>query len=327
YAQAQKKKEKGKDAAAPSEKKAKAIESAAALPAVLWREPTDIATRDLYYGQGGKEQAPQGKFTFVEEDPGGSNPKFEVKDESGQRWKVKLGEESQPETVASRLIWAVGYFTDEDYYLPEMRVEGMPKLKRGQSKVSSDGTVRGARLERHVKGQKTLGNWSWFDNPFNGTKELSGLKVMMGLINNWDLKEVNNKIYLEKDTERRYVVSDLGAAFGKTGNTSSRSKGDLEDYVKSKFIARVNAQSVDFDFHSRPSFLFRVKGDYYKERADMEKIMMNIPRADAKWIGSVLGQLSEKQISDAFRSAGYGPAEVSGYTRKVMERIAELNKL
>jgi len=27
----------------------------------------------------------------------------------GVRWKVKLGKEAQPETSATRLLWAVGY--------------------------------------------------------------------------------------------------------------------------------------------------------------------------------------------------------------------------
>src|SRR5262249_23312323 len=37
-------------------------------PAVLWREPTDIASRNLFYGIGGKEHAPHGAFSFVKED-------------------------------------------------------------------------------------------------------------------------------------------------------------------------------------------------------------------------------------------------------------------
>ena len=164
-------------------------------PRVCGRDRGDIASLNLLYGAGGKEHQPAGKFTFVKEDKQGTSPKFEVVDEQGVRWKVKLGEETKSETAASRLVWAAGYFTDEDYYLPELRVEKMPKLCRGREFVSADGVVRGARLERSVKGQKKTGNWSWFKNPFVGTKELNGLRVMMALINNWDLKEINNAIY------------------------------------------------------------------------------------------------------------------------------------
>lgn len=60
---------------------------------VLWREPTEIASRDLLYGAGGKKHEPKGPFRFVKEDMGGSNPKFVIEDARGAQWKVKLGPE------------------------------------------------------------------------------------------------------------------------------------------------------------------------------------------------------------------------------------------
>ena len=55
---------------------------------------------------------------------------------------------------------------------------------------------------------------------FTGTRELNGLRVMMALINNWDLKDENNAIYREKPVrDQIYEVSDLGASFGTTGRS------------------------------------------------------------------------------------------------------------
>ena len=51
--------------------------------AVLWREPTDIGSRNLFYGAGGSEHQPQGPFVFVEEEKEGTNPKFIVRDARG----------------------------------------------------------------------------------------------------------------------------------------------------------------------------------------------------------------------------------------------------
>src|SRR5258707_15832068 len=62
-------------------------------PAVLWRNPTDIATRDLFYGSGGKEHEPHGPVSFLKEDPNGTNPKIVVRDRDGVKWKVKMGPE------------------------------------------------------------------------------------------------------------------------------------------------------------------------------------------------------------------------------------------
>jgi hypothetical protein len=75
--------------------------------AVIWREPTDIASRDLFYGPGSKDRLPKGKLKFIKENKKGVNPKFDVVDEDGVKWGVKFGNEAKPETAATRLVWAV----------------------------------------------------------------------------------------------------------------------------------------------------------------------------------------------------------------------------
>jgi hypothetical protein len=301
---------------------------AANRPAVLWREPGNISSLNLVYGAGGSEHAPDpnGTYTFDKEDMNGTSPKFDVKDGQGVKWRVKLGQEPQAETAATRLLWAAGYFVDEDYYLPEIKVEGLPKLHRGEDFVSEGGVVHRARLERKNKEIKKIGNWDWFENPFVGTKELNGLRVLMALLNNWDLKTINNAIYLV-DGEQRYLVSDPGAAFGKTGNSISRSKSDLKGYEESKFIEKETSVEVDFVMHSRPFLPTIVNLPNYKKRSKMEHVTKHIPRADAKWLGHLLGQLSEEQIRDCFRAAGYTPDEVKGFSQEVEKRIAELKAL
>ena len=309
---------------ANEEKKAKG----AALPAVLWRDPGPPSTLNLFYGAGGKEHAPDpnGQYTFIKEDMNGTSPKFDVTDEHGVRWRVKLGQEPQSETAATRLLWAAGYFVDEDYFLPEIKVAGLPQLNRGQEFVTAASMVRRARLERHVKEVKKLGNWDWFDNPFVGTRELNGLRVMMSLLNNWDLKAINNSVY-EIEGERRYLASDVGATFGKTGGRATRSKSVVQDYAASKFIDKVRPESVDFVMHSRPFFLTAVNVPGYRERSGMEKITKQIPRADAVWLGKRLAQFSDEQIRDCFRAGGYTPQEVDVLAKAVAKRIAELNAL
>jgi hypothetical protein len=308
--------------------KSKNLEDTTNLPGTIWQDLGDLSSLNLIYGAGGQSHAPDanGKFTFVKEDDAGTSPKFEITDDQGVRWKVKLGQEPQSETAATRLLWAAGYFVDEDYYLSEFKVMNMPKLKRGGQFVSADGTVHKARLERKMKEIKNLGTWSWFDNPFQGKRELNGLRVMMALINNWDLKSVNNSIYAIGD-ERRYVICDLGASFGNTGNTFSRSKSSPKDYASSKFIEKSDPEFVDFSMRSRPFILSAVNAPRYEERTRMEEITKHIPRGDAKWLGQRLSQLSENQISDCFRAAGYTPAEIEIYTQTVLKRIAELNAL
>jgi hypothetical protein len=294
---------------------------------IIWRAPSDIHTRNLFWGPGGKEGRPQGPFQFIEEKLDGTNPKFIIKDHKGTQWKVKLGEEAQPETAATRILWAVGYFTDVAYYFPQSQIKGLPKLNRGSQYVLANGIVKGARLEREDKDVEKIDTWSWHQNPFLGTKEFNGLRVMMALLNNWDLKEGNNAIYKIPGQPLRYLVSDLGATFGKTGGQMTRSKGDIEDYLKSPFIAEANRGEVDMVLKNRPSPFFVLAVPYYIERTKMENIGADIPRQHARWIGQWLARLSDQQIKDAFRAAGYAPQEAKAFSYKVRERIKQLNRL
>src|SRR5262249_4559658 len=149
-------------------------ERAASGPAVLWREPSDIARRNLFFGPGGRKHQPHGPFTFLREDLEGSNPKVDVRDIDGVKWRVKLGTEARPEIVATRLVWAVGYFADEDYYIPLITVDGLPaRLHRGEKYLDLDRSFHNARLKR--EDHKKIGTWRWRDSDFLGTRELNGL--------------------------------------------------------------------------------------------------------------------------------------------------------
>ena len=327
-------------AAQAAKKKPKAARADAEITGtvrtMLWREPKNIRGLNLYYGPGGVEHAPHGAVTFLKEDRKGSNPKFDVEDDSGVKWKVKLGSEARPETVAARLVWAAGYFANEDYYVPVLHTREMPfPLHRGGPLIKPDGTAYDTRLKRELKGEKKIGVWHWRSDPFAGTREWNGLRVLMALINNWDLKDENNAIYEEErnqdsdELRRIYMVTDLGASFGEVKLTRSRqiSKGNLEMYQQSKFIDRIGADYVDFEVPHRPSAAVLVNPHEYFSRVRIDWIGKHVPRADAHWIGEVLAQLSPNQIRDAFRAAGYTPQVVEGYAAMVESRIAELNRL
>ena len=296
---------------------------------VLWREPGNIRSRNLFYGSGGKEHQPHAPYTFVKEDLEGSSPKFVVRDRDGIEWKVKLGLEARPETVATRIVWAAGFFTSEDYFLPELHVQKLPaRLQRGRKLVDPDGTIRNVRLKREPHGEKKLGNWSWRDNPFAGTRELNGLKTVMAVINNWDVKDINNAVY-QAGSEQIYMVSDLGATFGPAGRSYplDKTKGNLDKYERARFIRRVDGNLVDFQAPARPRFVFLVAPREYYRRIQLEWIGRDIPRADARWMGDLLSRLSKAQIRDAFRAAGYSPSEIQSFASILEGRIVVLTDL
>jgi hypothetical protein len=277
---------------------------------VMWREPRDIASRDLFLGPGGEQMKPDvSRLIFIEEETGGYSKKYRVKDARGRVWVAKLGKEAQSETAAVRLVWAVGYVSEINYLVPEVSIPGK-------------GVFQNVRFELRPQNVKRLEEWEWSSNPFSGKRELQGLKVLMALMENWDLKDDNNRVLLVRNggrNELHYIVSDLGSTFGKSGGQRSPlaffrnikgSRNDPEDYVEDEFIDKIEGTTVHFDYGGKNSDMMR-----------------DISIADAKWIGGWLSRLSDRQIQDAFRAANYNPEEVRLLAGAVRKRIQQLMNL
>ncbi len=270
-------------------------------PAVLWRAPEDIESRNLLVGAGGEAMKPDlSRVTFVEVKEGGWSTKYRVTDGKGNEWVAKLSKEAQPETAANRLLWAIGYETEIAHLVPELVIQGK-------------GTFKNVKLEARPNEVKRDGYWLWANNPFVGKPEFQGLKIMMVLFNNWDMKDDNNAILAVKgdtNSERRFIISDLGATFGKTGGLISRSRNKPSDYVKAEFVKGVKGNVVDFNYGGK-----------------MGKAFEGITVDDSKWLASWLSRLSDEQLKDAFRSANYTPEEVNQLAAAVRSRINALTNL
>jgi hypothetical protein len=273
---------------------------------VLWRSPADISSRDLYLGPGGASMRPDLRhITFIKEEKGGYSKKYRVRDGSGREWVAKIGKEAQSETSAVRLLWGVGYITEINYLVPRVTIPGK-------------GTFNNVRFEARPDGWKRVVEWKWKNNPFIGSPEFQGLKIMMALINNWDLKDSNNQIvYVRANNgdELRYIISDLGATFGHASTTPlfwriTRSRNNPAKYAKASFFEKVKGTRVVLHFGGKNRGLLK-----------------DITIQDAEWMGSWLAQLSDGQIRDAFRAANYSPAEINLLTRAVRERTTELLSL
>jgi len=291
------------------EKKKKEKETVPEGVPVLWREPSDITTRDLYWGPGGKELQPDlRKVTFISKEKGGYSTKYRVRDASGREWVAKLGKEAKGETAASRLMWATGYFADTNYLVPRVYVEGLNK------------TLENVRFGLRPKDVKRIDGWQWDRNPFVGSRQLQGLKIMMALLNNWDLKVSNNKIAVPRDKEiadkeLHYFVADLGGSFGKVSHIPrflqfKPDRNNPKAYARSHLVNGTKGDRVDLHFRSK-------RGNLYK----------NISVADVRWITGWLSRLNDRQIEDAFRSANYSPDESRMMTQAVRRRVRELQNV
>ena len=272
--------------------------------AVMW-EPVNIKQQNLYLGPGGAAMRPNlRRITFIKKDTGGNNLKYRIKDASGREWVAKIADESRPEVAATRLLSAIGYKTEINYLAPRLT-------------IPTKGTYRNVSLEARPSNVKRGERWDWNNNPFVDTRELKGLKIMMAMINNWDLKNDNTAV-LTSNGRRHYVISDLGSSFGKLAissgflvNRIGRSVDNPAHFAKSKFVNGIDDDGfVDLAYNSKHSGL-----------------MDDITVEDARWIANLLSQLSDRQINDAFRAANYSVSERRLLTNTLRARIRELQRI
>ena len=94
------------------------------------------------------------------------------------------------------------------------------------------------------------------------------------------------------------------------GGVFSRSRNDPADYVKSKFIQGVESGRVKFAYSGKNSALFK-----------------DITVEDARWVGSLLSQLTDQQLTDAFRAANFTPEEIETLVGAARQRINQLVSL
>ena len=290
---------------------------------IVWRDPGAVETLDFVGGPGGREQAPKPPFTFIEEDPSGSNPKIKVMDANGIKWSVKWGSEVNAEVFASRIAWAAGYFVEPAYFVASGKIDGVKKLDRAKKYVDSDGNFTDARFEMKEKGMTKLDgkqSWEWDKNPLVGTKEFNGLKIIMMLVSNFDNKDArdlgrgsNTAIfqYPVGDTvESRYVVTDWGGSMGKWGGFMSREKWDCKGYAQ-----------------QTPEFIKGVKGGFIVwgwSGQHTKDATQGIRQSDVKWLLQYLGRISDDQIRAGLEASGATQEECECFTKALRDRILQM---
>ena len=288
----------------------------AADPApILWKDPGAIASRDLFWGAGSAERAPKGPFTFVERDSGGTQPKIVVTDANGETWEVKFGREVHAEVAANRFVWALGYGAEEMYFVKTGIVKGAKGLGNVAGHLSEDGNFMNARFRRRNPDVKRTDDeeWTLRANPFVGQKELSGFKILMTLVANWDIGGTRNTRVLrvkqpDGTVARWFAVTDLGATFGKMGGMiSDHSKWNLAHYKAEGFVEKIAGDEVHLDYDGTEPGVDRV------------------PLEHARWFAELLSQLTPEQVRRAFEAAGATREEIDGFSKSVMEKIAQLN--
>ncbi len=294
---------------------------------MVWRDPGDVGRLDLREGPGGADGRPAPPFRFLDEHLGGSQPCVSVRDARGRRWRAKWGEEVNSETFAVRFAWACGYFAETTYFLAEGKIEGAGNLQRASTCLDEDCRFTSARFElddpavtKHFEEH----SWAWNDNPFLGTRELQGLKIVNMLLSNWDTKDrrdvargSNTAIFehvLATGREAHYLITDWGGSMGSWGaNVITRGRWDAAAFVAQtpQFVGGMEDGVVKFGYSGQRT----------------EDVASGITPEDVCWLWQFLGRISDNQLDDALRASGASDNEREQFKVSLRARITQLGHI
>jgi hypothetical protein len=272
----------------------------------LWVEPHDIAARDMVTGPWDTKYAPDPKavYTFVRSKIHGASPGMTVTDPQGRKWSIKQSTEGPVEVMQSRVLSALGYHQPPVYYLPSFTLNDETGTRQ----------ERGGRFRPTLPELEEIGDWSWQQNPFVGTKPYQGLLVVLLMFGSADLKNSNNSLYLYRKpdgtTERLYVVRDIGNALGDTGRYDS-TKNDPDVFERQPFIGGISDGFVVFPYNGWHQELFRAR----------------ITPADTAWAAALMSPLTDAQWDAAFAAGGYDRAVAARFKAALKSRLAQARGL
>ena len=295
----------------------------AQLPSgTLWRDPGDVPKLDFGGSVGAPVSQPKPPLTFLREDMSGTQPKVFVKDANGATWNVKFGYEVRPESFCWRMVRACGYFAEPSFFVTSGKIEGFQPVKRKSSSLHEDGTFTDARFQYRDPDLKFLENKNWFFDgpPYGGTKELTGLKILIMLFSNWDNKDArvgvggpNTAIFeLKKPYGTRviYAFTDWGSGLGNDLSPTKRSDWSCKPFLDQ------SAHWVERGHDG--SLVFRYDGNIEKG------FRTGIPAAHAEWFMKYLGAITDVQLKAGLGASGANEADAACFTKALRERIEDL---
>jgi hypothetical protein len=190
---------------------------------------------------------------------------------------------------------------------------------RARHDVDDSGHFEAGRFQLRTSEPRFLktADWSWTDNPFLGTPELGGLKILNMLLSNWDDKDArdenrgsNTAIY-QQGSLLYFFIDDWGGAMGRWGKYFSRNKWNASSFL-----------------HQSSDFVKRKGGGlewgYVGQHSDL--MTKGVSVGDARWLLQYLGRITDDQLGAGLIASGANQSETEKYAQGLRVRIQALQK-
>ena len=226
---------------------------------------------------------------------------------------------------AARLLSAMGFTAQPAYLVRSGVITGVHGLKRAKPFIGKQGQFAYARFKLHESKKVTRVegvDWSWIDNPFVGTHELNGLKIVMMMLSNWDAKDSrdgkgsNTAVYSKASPGGDLLLNsfdDWGATLGKWGGFFSRDKWNPDGFREQ---TRSFASSTDGN-----SIRWGYRGKHGKDLTSGIRIEY------VRWLLTYLSSFTDEELRAGLQASGATGAEIDAYAQSIRGRIFQLQRL
>jgi hypothetical protein len=272
--------------------------------------------------------------------PSGASPKFICKLEGkGDTVRIKYGRDNREifaEVLASRLFWALGFYSD-DVYAVKIDCIGCPEndpFKPEKSEPRIERNFAYAMMERNYPGYILEDHddqgWAWKElekvKPEKGgasAEQISALVLLAVFVQHGDQKPEQQRIGCNKEdvlysgkkkkkmkaecTRPILMVQDLGSTFGRADQFTSQQAKMEFDLWSNKPVWNLSEEASYFQKTGHKVCIGNLIGSATARQEGLDNPV--ISEAGRKFLADELVQLSDSQIEDLFRS---GRADETG---------------
>ena len=295
--------------------------------AKVWHK-TDISKMNVLAGpQNGLASVPEQEIRCTYQEPQeeiiGFSPKFKCKLPDGQIVRVKYSSrETLSEIAGTRLLWALGFYTDEVYPV-KLRCVACPSknlAKPSKDEPRVEKLIEGAIIERNFRGKEIAiysdQGFKWeeldqIDPKFGGSTkaETEALKLLAVFMQHTDNKASQQRLgcYDEDIETKRFgelckkpliMIQDLGATFGQSSHEVRSSASMYLRGWKSQPVWNLAKEDAHLKKTGR-----KICIGYLEPAIGGELFDPEISEEGRQFLANLLNQLTDKQIDDIFRVA------------------------